>query len=457
MFNSSNHHSQSLFDFFAHGASVTLTGTVAPGSGGGTPTGDVAFIVSSGAIGDPVNPFDDGSLNGPVAFATLSGGSYTANLNNLPGGTYYVTARYGGDTTFASSYSAPVQVTVSSEGSPGLTITPYALCGSACTITGASSFAYGSDILRPERRRHLRYWHSNWYGGPDPRRQPYGTLTLDPNGNAFILSGAITSSSCIYDYNSANVATFAGGSHTITASYSGDASYSASTATPVSITVTQLTPTLTLTPAGGGVITSGTTVPLTATFSGLTGINGNSNLSAAPTGVVTFTDTTTSTVLGTAPIVAIALFSGNNYTYSAYATLTTTGITASGANAITASFAGDSNWGVQRRRRSPLPWYRHRNNHCGYVERKSDHAQRASNLHGYGNHCHGRLGCVLRRHRIPGRRQHGKHRTPQHVPACVRRCFLGRNSQHHRCLSGQRHHDGAARRRCSWRPSPRGR
>ncbi len=146
VFNSSNTTLNLSSTSIAHGANVTLTGTVAPGAGGGTPTGDVAFIVSSGAIGDPVNPFGDGSLNGPVAFATLSGGSYTANLNNLPGGTYYVTARYGGDTTFASSYSAPVQVTVSSEGS-GLTITPYALSGSACTITGASSFAYGSDIL----------------------------------------------------------------------------------------------------------------------------------------------------------------------------------------------------------------------------------------------------------------------------------------------------------------------
>jgi len=343
VFNSSNVTLGLSQTTFQHGTNVTLSGTVAPGSGSGTPTGDVAFIVSSGAIGDPVDPFS-GALNGPVAFATLSSGSYSAVLNNLPGGTYYVTARYGGDENFASSLSTPVQVTVSSEGS-GLTITPYALNGSACTITSASTFNYASDILI-----NLGVAGISGAGAPtgtvtlNVDGSPVGTYNLDPNGNAFALSGAVTSSSCIYDYNSANISTIAAGGHTLTASYSGDTTYSASTATPVSITVNQLTPTLTLTPAGGATIASGQSISLTGTFGTLTGINGNSTLSSAPTGIVTFTDTTTSMVLGTASIVSLPVFSGNNYTYQAYATLTTTGITVNGANAITASFAGDTNW-----------------------------------------------------------------------------------------------------------------
>jgi hypothetical protein len=343
VFNSSNTALNLSQTSFQHGTSITLSGTVAAGSGSGTPTGDVAFIVSQGAIGDIVNPFGDGSLNGPVAFATLSGGAYTATLNNLPGGTYYVTARYGGDQNFASSLSAGVQVTVSQEGS-GLTITPYSLNGTACTITSGTSFAYSSDILV-----NLNVAGISGAGAPTGTvalsldGTQIASLPLDPNGNAFTLSGAIPSSSCIYDYNFDNVNSFAAGSHTLTATYSGDGTYNASTATPVAITVSQLTPTLTLA-AGATVITTGFNDKLVATFGGLTGINGNSTMSSAPTGTVTFTDTTTSTVLGTAPVVSTVLFSGNNYTNSAYATISTTGITTTGANSITATYSGDTNW-----------------------------------------------------------------------------------------------------------------
>ena len=341
-FNSSNATLSLSQTSFQHGTSINLSGTVAPGSGSGTPTGDVAFIVSQGAIGDTNNE-NTGAQNGPVAFATLSGGSYSATLNNLPGGTYYVTARYGGDETYASSLSTPVQVTVSQEGS-GVTITPYSLNGSACEITSGSSFTYGSDILV-----NLNVAGVSGAGAPTGTvalsldGNQIASLPLDPNGNAFTLSGAITSSSCIYDYDSDNVNSFAVGNHTLTASYSGDGTYTASTATPVAITVSQNTSTLTLS-AGSTVITSGFSDNLVATFGGLTAINGNSTLSAAPTGTVTFTDTTTSTVLGTAPVISSALFSGNNYTFSAYATVSTTGITTTGANSITATYSGDANW-----------------------------------------------------------------------------------------------------------------
>ena len=59
---------------------------------------------------------------------------------------------------------------------------------------------------------------------------------------------------------------------------------------------------------------------------------------------MTFTDTTTSTILGTASVVPTVSFSGNIYTYGATAVFNTTGITTTGANAITASYSGDSNY-----------------------------------------------------------------------------------------------------------------
>src|ERR1035438_8303655 len=137
---------------FNHGTGVTLSGTVSANAG--TPTGDVAFIVSQGAIGWPVDP-GTGAPAGNVAYATLSGGSYSTTLNNLPGGTYNVTARYGGDNTFASSTSVPVQVTVNSEGST-VTITPQYLNGTACTLTATSSFT------RSKERRVGKECRSRW-------------------------------------------------------------------------------------------------------------------------------------------------------------------------------------------------------------------------------------------------------------------------------------------------------
>ena len=96
--------------------------------------------------------------------------------------------------------------------------------------------------------------------------------------------------------------------------------------------------------AGATLISSGFSDPLTATLSGFTAINGYTSQSSAPTGTVTFTDTTTSTVLGSAPVVTAISFSGNVYTYSASALLATAGITQVGANSITATYSGDSNY-----------------------------------------------------------------------------------------------------------------
>jgi trimeric autotransporter adhesin len=283
---------------FVHGTPITLNGTVAPGSGSGTPTGDVAFIVSQGAIGDTVNT-DTGALNGPAAFTTVSGGSYSAVLNNLPGGTYYVTARYGGDETLGSSYSTPVQVTVQAENDT-LSLTAFALNGSACTLTSGSTFPYDSGIWLD-----AQVTANSGAGAPTGTvsitvdGNPYATLTLDPNGHALALSGSIGTSNCLYGYDYSNTSTIAAGPHTVAASYSGDSGFDPTNATPLNITVNQLTPSLSLA-AGATQITSGFPEQLTATLGSLPG-TGQQIGTVAPTGTVMFTDTTTSTALGVAP------------------------------------------------------------------------------------------------------------------------------------------------------------
>ena len=325
-----------------HGTAITLSGTVSPGSGSNTPTGDVAIIVSQGAIGWAVDP-NTGAPGGDVPYVTLSGGSYTTQLNNLPAGTYNVSARYGGDGNFASSLSAPVQVTVSSEGS-GITITPNYLNGTSCTLTATNSFTYGQLI-------NIQFQVAGNSGAGVPTGNliitedgnNIGTVQLDSNGNGWLVAGVTSSSSCIYDYMFSTTPTITGGTHSIGASYAGDGTFGAMTATPVSITVGQLTPTVTLA-AGATNISSGFADSLTATFGGLTSLTGGASSSAGPSGTVTFTDTTTNTVLGTANVVPTVSFSGNIYTYGATATLSTTGITQTGANSITATYSGDTNY-----------------------------------------------------------------------------------------------------------------
>lgn len=345
VFNSSNTSLNLSQTTFAHGTPITLSGTVAPGSSG-TPTGDVAFIVSSGAIGDTVNP-NTGGVNGPVAYATLSGGSYSASLNNLPGGTYYVTARYGGDDNFASSYSASTQVTVSSEGSSFTLTASSPNATTTCSLTNPSSYSYGSNILID-----AQVTSASGAGAAtgtvtilDNGNPITTSLTLDPNGHAFLLSGPVGSNNCLYEYNFSNVPTFTVGTHNLTATYSGDSSLNSTTTGPLGVVVTPATPTLTLA-TGATQITSGFALPLTATF-GVTAINGGSIGSLAPTGTVTFTDTTTSAILGTAPVVStgVTTINAQTTTFTAVAgPLTTNGVTQTGTNSITATYSGDANW-----------------------------------------------------------------------------------------------------------------
>jgi hypothetical protein len=328
----------------AQGTPVTISGTVAPGSSSGTPTGDVAFILSQGAFGQTVN-VDTGawSGSGTGAYATLNGGSYTATVSNLPAGTYTLTARYGGDQTYASSLSAPVAVTVG-PGNSQVVITPEWFNDTVtCSLNYVNSYTYGQFAWIP-----AAVTATSGSGVPTGTviftvdGTPYATEKLDPQGNGYLAAGTLATTSCLYDYMFAQSPTLTGGIHVIGATYSGDGTFSPATATPVTITVNKLTIGGTVS-TGATLIVSGASVPLTAAYtaSSLTGI---STQSSGPTGTVTFTDTTTSTVLGTATVNPTVSFSGNTYTFAANAAITTTAITTSGAHSIVATYSGDSNF-----------------------------------------------------------------------------------------------------------------
>jgi pro-kumamolisin-like protein/Big-like domain-containing protein len=341
-FNSSSTSMSLTASGITHGQAVPVTVNVTGGAG--TPTGDVAFIASSGSLGDPINPTsntftEEVALQGQSAFGTLNSGTYSGSINNLPGGSYNVYARYAGDPTFGSSTSALIPVSVNPETST-TTLGTSSISGS--TISPTTTFTYGQVV-----------WVDAIPRGASNVGVPTGTVTVSDNGNAiatlalnstgqaFLVAGSISSSSDLDLVVYQNINGFTGGSHSLTASYSGDSSFNPNTAGPFNFTVNPLSVTPTLA-SGATQITAGSAVQLTASFASSLSAGGNSVNNrtpglSGPTGTVTFTDTTTSAVLGTAPVVSTA-------TFTATAVLSTTAITTTGANSITASYSGDSNY-----------------------------------------------------------------------------------------------------------------
>jgi hypothetical protein len=260
------------------GQSVTFTATVAAvAPGAGTPTGTVTFFDGATQLGTGTL---DASGNATFAIASLAVGDHT------------ITAKYGGSGDFAASTSSAFTQTVNQGGAVatitssanpsvyGDTVTFQASvtgAANAATPTGSVTFKDGTATL--------------------------GTVALDANGTATLTPSALT-----------------GGSHTIVASYGGDASYQ-----PASASLAQV-----VNPAAtSGVLTAsaasiafGAAVTLTMTVT--------SPVAGTITGTVTFKDGTTT--LGTASVGA-----------NGVATFSATGLTA-GSHALTASYGGDTNY-----------------------------------------------------------------------------------------------------------------
>lgn len=78
------------------GSTITLTATVTPAVGNGTPTGTVTFMDGAATLGT----------------GTLNAGSATLATSTLSAGTHTITAVYSGDTGFTTSTSAAITQTV---------------------------------------------------------------------------------------------------------------------------------------------------------------------------------------------------------------------------------------------------------------------------------------------------------------------------------------------------------
>lgn len=192
-----------------HGQAVTVTGSVAPSTGSGTPSGRVSLLTSTGL-----------SVDG----FTLSNGAISGNTNLLPGGTYTVSAHYAGDPTFGGSDSNAVSVTVGKENSSTQIQLETFDWNGRLISANASTAIYGSPYI-------LRMNVLNSGGtacAPNPLGDsgcPTGSLTVTDNGNALDAGSFALNTE---GYTEDQTVQLPGGSNSIAASYPGDNSFNPS-------------------------------------------------------------------------------------------------------------------------------------------------------------------------------------------------------------------------------------
>jgi subtilase family serine protease len=297
---------------FAHGTAVTVN--VGVTGSDGTPSGGVALVTTA----TPQN-------NEGLKLLTLQGGATSASVNSLPGGQYQVSARYGGDDVFASSTSNPVSVNVTAEASNVSLLGTYFLYtnGAGGVLTNGGSYPFGTSLAVEAQVVGV----NAPVGSTDGIAT--GTVTFTDMANSGTLSSGPLSmgSGSTAEWVST---TFSVGSHSISASYSGDASFNASSSSaPLNFTITKASPAAQLSP-GSSTIGHGQDLMLQL-------IVGDS-VAPAPTGTATFYFG--NTVLGTATVAQTTL----TYPYiNSAATMNVTNLPV-GANSITGQYSGDANY-----------------------------------------------------------------------------------------------------------------
>lgn len=299
-----------------HGSSVAVTASVKPASGTGSPTGQLSLMAQ-------VNYGPGGAGLGVDSFTLDPSGNVAQNTNLLPGGTTYnVIAHYAGDGNFAPSDSSPVAVTVTTENST-TTITPLTIDNGGRPIS-FTTLPYGSFVyLRAD------------IAGVSGFGFPSGAVNFSDNGIANVPGNPYIVNSAGNTGPPNGIFTFTPGSHSVTATYSGDPSFKGSTSSAKSFSITKAntSATLALSPANG--VTPNTPVTLTVTLDTVSGGD-------APSGPVTFFNGSTS--LGSAPLNGVpgSVSGAGLTTASANASITTQ--FPMGDASLTAQYPGDANY-----------------------------------------------------------------------------------------------------------------
>jgi len=297
------------------GSQVTFTATVATTDGGPAPTGSVTFnagatllgtspIGTNGTAALPISSLAPGAgaISGTVTFTDQStstnfgpftvsnAGVVTFPTSTLAAGPHNLIAAYSGNTNYAPSTSLVLMEVVQT------TTTTTTLTQAAPTTLAGQTAAFTATV-------------TSTTGGV-----PTGNVTFD-DGGAGIGQGTLNAQGVA----SFSTTTLAVGTHTITAVYLGNGSYSTSTSAPVQHTVVLATPTLTL--AGPGTpVNAGTTFTMMATLSS----NG-----VAPTGPLTLHN-------GAATLAMLTVAANGTFTFSNISL-------PAGTYQLTAVYGGDAN------------------------------------------------------------------------------------------------------------------
>jgi hypothetical protein len=356
-----------LFNFnYYYGSNGVITLSPANGNSNGPGGGSSA----EGCIGGSLAVYGCSTTNAANAVYGFGGNEI---LTGLPGGTYNVYAHYAGDTTYGGSYSPPVAVKISPETST-VAVTPYWL-NYNFGITQTNTFYYGQGIYIDATVCDAVGIANQTYfnGGPVTPVGSYtpvfgvsnttcadGTPTgsikfsvtsgstilptlsapLDTNDDAYLFAGApytiTTGESFFPNYPSTTGAmVIPPGSYSVTASYAGDSSFTAASTT-LPITVVPAQQAIRITSGTADTTTTGNAT-LYATIANVFAGTQYEPAAVAAAGLVTFTDTTTGNVLGTATMVnGAAAFTTANGAFST-----------AGAHVIKASFAGSTYYAAE--------------------------------------------------------------------------------------------------------------
>ncbi|HZP89020.1 MAG TPA: Ig-like domain repeat protein, partial [Burkholderiales bacterium] len=268
------------------GTTVTFTATV----DGSNPTGTVSFTDGSNAIA---------SCNAVSLSGTGNTRTVTCSTSSLAAGAHNITATYGGDTDNASSTSQALSQVINA-----LTSTTTTLASSANPATVGTTVTFTATVTGAAPSGNVSFKDgSNVITGCD----------------AQALSGTSNSRTA-----SCNTSSLAVGSHTIVASYGGDANNASSTSSTLSQVVNNAqTATTTTLASSANPAGLSTAVTFTATVAG-----------TAPTGNVSFSDG--NTVISSCNAMAV---SGSGNSRTAVCAISTLAV---GTHDITASYSGDS-------------------------------------------------------------------------------------------------------------------
>jgi uncharacterized protein (TIGR03437 family) len=158
--------------------------------------------------------------------AALTNSTATVTLAGLTAGSHIVRANYSGDSNYAATTPTPVTLTVTSATSLAATV-------ALTSVTPGNTAAQGQSFT-------LTYTVQGATGQP----LPTGTLSYTVDGGA-AQTAALTNAVATITLSG-----LAAGSHTVQANYSGDTNYGAAAASPVTLTVTAVTPPPVINPGG---------------------------------------------------------------------------------------------------------------------------------------------------------------------------------------------------------------